>query len=119
LKYFLVFLFVSQFYCASFCQLDTTINDARFTILEKYDNGDTKLVGQFNTNCTDTIIRKHGWFLEFDQNGEETKRELYFYDQKRNKKFFGLKYGWWGWYGMTTKYVFGLQTKKHITDPCF
>ena len=108
-----------MFVQSSFCQTDTTINNLTYLIKERYENGQAKVIGQYSTNCIDTIQQKHGYFIKYDQDGTEIKRELYFFNEKRNKKILGIKYGWWGWYGMTTKYIFGFATKKHIADPCF
>lgn len=101
-------------------QTDTTRNDHSFTILEQYANGDLRLIGQFATNCADDILRKHGYFITFDQEGNETRKELYFFGNKRNRTFLGLKHGWWGWYGKTEKYFLGIRTRQPvIVDPCF
>lgn len=103
----------------SLSQSDTTINKLSFTVLERYENGKAKEIGQFGTTCSDTIQRKHGYFISFDETGKEINKTLYFFDDRRNKKFLGVKYGWWGWYGMTTKYWMGVKTKMYMTDPCF
>lgn len=119
MKYFILTLLFISSNSQGLCQSDTTIDNLIYTVIERYDNGNAKLVGQYGYGCLDSTKKKHGFFLEFDQNGKEKNRELYFLNQKRNKKILGIKYGWWGWYGITTKYFIGIRTRRYITDPCF
>jgi hypothetical protein len=104
----------------SFSQKDTTINERIYTIIEIHSNGNLKYIGQFNTTCIEETIRKHGYFIQFDFEGNEIKKQLYFFDEERNRKVLGLKHGWWGWYGLTQKYFLGISTTHPvIVDPCF
>ena len=101
-------------------QKDTTINNRTYSILERYDSGQLKYIGQFNTTCLDDTLRKHGYFIKFDSIGNEIDRTLYFFDEERNRKILGLKHGWWGWYGITVKYFLGVRvTRPILVDPCF
>lgn len=117
--FFLSVLTFSGTIC-SYGQTDITIDDRSYKIIERYENGSIKEIGQFGTDCTGDNLRKHGYFIWYDETGKETKKRLYFYGQRRNRKFLGLKQGWWGWYGRTEKYFLGIRvTKPVIVDPCF
>jgi len=121
-KYFLTLSILLFCINLSFGQNDTTItiDDRIYSIIERYDNGQLKYIGQFNTTCTDETLRKHGYFIKFDINGNEIYKKLYFFDEERNRKVLGLKHGWWGWYGKTEKYFLGIRTTHpYIVDPCF
>ena len=101
-------------------QDDTLINDVTYTVLKRFPANQVKSVGQFAMYCGDTVSRKHGSFITFDAHGNEKRRTLYFYDAKRNRKFLGLKHGWWGWYGSTEKFFLGIRSAgPYIVDPCF
>ena len=104
----------------SFSQTDTTIDNNTYEIIEKFNNGKIKQIGQFHTNCLDDTLRKHGYFIFFDEDGNEIDKKLYFYDKERNRKVLGLKHGWWGWYGITRKYFLGISISKPFSvSPCF
>ena len=104
----------------SFGQNDTTINERSYKILETYNDGSLKYIGQFHKTCSDDSLRKHGYFIHLDSDGNEIKRKLYFFDEDRNRKVLALKYGWWGWYGKTEKYFLGIRTTHPVlVDSCF
>lgn len=95
------------------------IDGILFTVITRHENGNIKKVGQFDEDCFGNKNKKHGIFLTFDKNRNQIKKELYFYDNKRNKKIFGLKQGWWGFYGRNNKYLLGIKIISVINDPCF
>jgi len=105
--------------------LDSNSNDMvhidglLYTVIARHENGNLKKVGQFGDDCVGNKNKKHGTFLTFDKNGNQLKKELYFYDNKRNKRVFGLKHGWWGFYGRNDKYFLGIKRISVIADPCF
>jgi|SRR5690554_1843747 len=117
--YFLIMiLLIIGNYCTS--QTDTIIDKRTYEIIERHDDGKSKLIGQFSTNCSDDTLRKHGYFIEFDEKGNKVSKKLCFFDEIRNRKLLGLKHGWWGWYGLTQKYFMGFKvTKPYLVDPCF
>lgn len=90
-----------------------------YTVIERHENGSIKKVGQFGDDCVGNKNKKHGTFLTFDKDGNQLKKEIYFYDNKRNKRILGLKHGWWGFYGRNDKYFLGIRRITVITDPCF
>ncbi len=77
-------------------QTDTLIGESRYEIIDRHSNGKVKHVGQFSEDCVGNKHKKHGNFLTFNSSGKQTKKELYFYDKKHNKKILGLKHGWYG-----------------------
>jgi len=95
------------------------IDGILYTVIERHENNRIKKVGQFGDDCMGNKDQKHGTFLTFDKNGRQLKKELYFYDNKRNKRIFGIKHGWWGFYGRNDKYFLGIKRITVITDPCF
>lgn len=120
MKFIIIFAFFFITSPFSYGQGDTLIDERIYTILERYENGKVKYIGQYNTNCADDKLRKHGYFIRFNIDGFEIEKKLYFYNQERNRKKMGLKHGWWGWYGKTEKYFLGIRvTKPVIVDPCF
>ncbi|MBL7888442.1 MAG: hypothetical protein JNL24_02755 [Bacteroidia bacterium] len=90
-----------------------------YTVIERHENGSIQKVGQFGDDCVGNKNKKHGTFLTFDKDGNQLKKETYFYDNKRNKRILGLKHGWWGFYGRNDKYFLGIRSISVITDPCF
>lgn len=100
-------------------QSDTTIEKEKYEIIDRYSNGKVKHVGQFAEDCQGNKHKKHGIFLTFSESGKQTKKEVYFYDNKHNRKILGLKHGWWGFYGRETKYFLGIRKVVVITDPCW
>ena len=106
--------------CNCIGQTDTAIGTNTYRIIERHENGNLKLIGQFGWGDPSDQLKKHGSFVRFNKRGKEIKRKLYFFDERRNRKLFGLKHGWWGWYGITTKYFLGIRvTKPVIVDPSF
>jgi hypothetical protein len=95
------------------------IHGILYTVIERHKNGRIKKVGQFGDDCVGNKDKKHGTFLRFDKDGNQLRKEIYFYDNKRNKRILGLKHGWWGFYGRNDKYFFGIRRITVITDPCF
>ncbi|MDB5283241.1 MAG: hypothetical protein JWO06_2316 [Bacteroidota bacterium] len=90
-----------------------------YEITQRFKDGAVKQVGEFSTNCIGEKHRKHGYFISYNKQGRETSRKIYFYDHRRNKKFLGIKIGWWGFYLENDFYVLGVITKRRIIDPCF
>lgn len=100
------------------CQTDTSIENRDFTIIERYNTGKVKFVGQFGEDCLGNKHQKHGRFILFNKHGRRTSEKIYFYNKRRNKKILGLKHGWWG-FGYETKYFLGSKRYSRIMDPCF
>jgi hypothetical protein len=98
---------------------DTTIDGLQYTVLKRFPNGQVHKICQFQTDCLGNKNRKHGYQITYNGTGKELKSEVYFYDQRRNRKFLGLKLGWWGFYLFNYKYFLGIKTKTIIVDPCF
>jgi hypothetical protein len=111
-----VFLFSFELFAQN--SKDTTINTIKFQIRSRFSNGKIKSVGQFGKDCSFTITR-HGSFLYFDRQGNIKKTEEFRDGNRINYKVMGLKHGWWGWYGKTTKYFFGIKRFSVMSDPCF
>ena len=103
----------------SYSQNDTLIAGAHYEIVNRFSNGKVKQVGQFATNCIGDPHCKHGTFIIYNSKGHVVKRKIYFFNRRRNKKLFGRKQGWWGFYGPNDKYFLGRKTKRIIIDPCF
>lgn len=100
-------------------QTDTMINGQEFKIIDRHRNGAVKQVGQFGTGCRGRKTRKHGTFIYYNRSGNEIRRKVYFFDSRRFRRVLGLKHGWWGFYGLTTQYFFGVKRQALIIDPCF
>ena len=115
-------IFLTTFLTSYFplcCQVDTTIDGKYYEIVKRFENGKVKTVGQFDTDCAGNNHRKHGLFISYNKIGKEINRKWYFYDHPRNRKFLGLKVGWWGFYLWNYKYFLGIKVRQEIVDPCF
>jgi hypothetical protein len=100
-------------------QSDTLIGETTYKIIERHQNGKIKQVGQFAADCENDVMKKHGYFITYNEKGGIVKQELYFYNERQNRKILGLKHGWWGFYGMQKKYFLGITRAIVIVDPCF
>ena len=98
---------------------DTLINEEYYLIIERYDNGTVKEIGQFMSSCVADRMEKCGYFHSYNRKGEIKKSRIYFYGKRHNKKILGIKYGWWGLWGRQDKYFLGFKSKTVIVDPCF
>lgn len=118
--YLCIFSLIMWFSCSLLAQNDTTIGENHFEIIKRYINGKAKTVGQFGTDCVGNKHRKHGLFIKFNDKGEISWERYYFYNKRRNRKIFGLKHGWWGFYLHNQKYFLGKRVGSiHVVDPCF
>ncbi|MCH2235695.1 MAG: hypothetical protein MK078_15755 [Crocinitomicaceae bacterium] len=98
---------------------DTLINEEYYLILERYENGTVKKVGQFMPSCFADRQEKCGYFHSYKKDGKIKNTQIYFYGKRHNKKILGIKYGWWGLWGLQEKYFLGFKSKIVIVDPCF
>ena len=70
-------------------QKDTTIENRTYTVLERHTNENIKYIGQFNTTCLDDTIRKHGYFIKFDIQGNEIEKKTFILTKNAIVEFLG------------------------------
>ena len=100
-----------------FSQTDTIVVDQSFRIVERYQTGQVKLLGQFKNDC-DGKSKKHGQFMLFNKNGQPTRTKVYCQGRLINRKILLLKHGkWGGCSGLVTKYFMGFKRSTFPLDP--
>jgi len=101
-----------------FSQTDTIIERQNYTIIDRYENGKVKNVGQFERICPWSKPSKHGSFITYNEKGKGIKKKIYFNGHRRYQKILGLKFGWWGFYFMNYKYILGIKIRHKIFYGC-
>lgn len=105
--------------CWTFSQQDTLIDSVKYEIIKRYGNGKVKYAGQHTNPCCPN--KKSGNYLSFNKQGKMIKEKYYCCNILWNRKFLGLKHGYWNGCGggMSTKYFLGKKRHSSIGEPCF